>query len=80
MRHVLRQNPGQPLAVEDDLTHQVYVIVDQDLHRRAMQALKQQEDIQAIQAGLDAAAAGLVSPLEEVDARIRKKLGLPPLS
>ncbi|NUQ65257.1 MAG: hypothetical protein HUU20_22550 [Pirellulales bacterium] len=78
MRQVLRENPGEPLPLEDDETHQVYVVVDQDLHRRAMQALQQQEDVQAIQAGLDAAANGLVAPLEEVDARIRKKFGFPP--
>ena len=43
-----------------------------------MRALQMQEDVGAIQAGFDAAAEGRVAPLEEVDARVREKLGFPP--
>ena len=43
----------------------------------AMVDIREQEDIAAIQAGIDAAAEGRVSTLEEADARIREKLGLP---
>ena len=78
MRHALNQHPDQPLAVQDEQTHQIYVIVDQSVHQRAMQALRQQEDIAAIQAGLDAADEGRVSTVEEMDARIRQKYGFPP--
>ena len=78
MRNALSQNPGRPLTVEDDQTQQVYVIVDQETHERAMKALQQEEDVAAIRAGWDAAAEGRVSPLAEVDARIRNELGFPP--
>ena len=78
MREALKRNGGGPVEVEDDQTHRVYVIVDEDLHRRSMQALQMQDDMGAIQAGFDAAAEGRVAPLEEVDARIREKLGFPP--
>jgi predicted transcriptional regulator len=71
------QNQSEGVRVVDDQTHKLYVLVDEDLHRRAMDALHQQEDIAAIQAGVDAAAAGRVATLDEADARIRKKLGFP---
>ena len=78
MREALKRNAGGPVEVEDDQTHRVYVIVDEALHRRSMHALRMQEDVGAIRAGFDAAAEGRVASLEEVDARIRDKLGFPP--
>lgn len=66
--------------MEDAQTRQRYVLVDQGLHERAMQALQQQEDREAIQAGIRDMEAGNVVPFEEVDARIRAKLGVPPRS
>ncbi len=78
-RQAIEQHPGQPVLVEDDKTKRVYVIVDQQTHERAMRALqRQEEDVAAIQTGLDAAAAGQVSSLEEADRRIREKVGFPP--
>jgi hypothetical protein len=74
----LRKRPDGPVPVEDNQTHRVYVLVDQTTHERAMDALQQQEDIDAIQAGVDAAAAGHVALLEETDVRIREQLGFPP--
>ena len=44
------------------------------------QALRQQEDLAAIQAGINDMEAGSVVAFEEVDARIRAKLGIPPRS
>jgi predicted transcriptional regulator len=41
------------------------------------QAIRQQEDMAAIQQGLDAAAEGRESTLEEADAQIRNELGFP---
>jgi predicted transcriptional regulator len=35
-------------------------------------------DVAAIQAGIDDLEAGRVVPFEQVDARLRAKLGLPP--
>jgi len=77
-RQAIQSQAGDFPRVEDDQSNKVYVLVDVDLHQRAMQALRQQEDIDAIQAGLDAVASGDVSPLAEVDRRIREELGFPP--
>jgi predicted transcriptional regulator len=77
-RLALEANPEEAVEVEDEQTHRMYVIIDQDLHRRAMDALERMEDVAAIRAGFAAAAEGRVSTLEEVDARIRQKLGFPP--
>jgi predicted transcriptional regulator len=79
LRHALQQHPGEPLPIKDDQTQTVYVIVDQAIHERAMQALQRQEDdVPAIQVGLNAAAAGQVSTLDEADQRIRERVGFPP--
>jgi predicted transcriptional regulator len=77
-RRALLNHPGGPITVEDDESRERFVLVDQALHERAMRALKQQEDLAAIQDGLEDVEAGRVVAFEEVDARIRAKLGLPP--
>jgi len=77
-RQALRNYPGGPIPVEDEQTRQRYVLVDRGLHDRAMQALQQQEDLAAIQAGINEMEAGSVVPFDEVDARLRAKLGIPP--
>lgn len=78
-REAIQQCAGQPVQVEDGQTNEVYVLVDRHTHERAMQALRREEaDVAAIQAGLDAAAAGNVSTLEEADRRIRETVGFPP--
>ncbi len=74
-RRALDQQP-EGIEVEDDQTQKVY-LTDVDLHRRAMQALQRQDDRAAIQAGIDDMQAGRVVPFDEVDRRIREKLGLP---
>ena len=79
-RQALRNHPGGPISVQDDQTQRRYVLVDQGLHERAMQALRQQEDLTAIQAGINDMEAGKVVAFEEVDARIRARLGIPPRS
>jgi predicted transcriptional regulator len=76
-RQALRDHPGGPIPVEDEQTQQRYVLVDQGLHDRAMRALKQQDDLAAIQAGITDMEAGNVVAFEEVDARIRAKLAMP---
>ena len=75
-RQALDQQP-EGIEVEDSQTRKLYFLTDAELHHRAMQALKRQEDRDAIQAGIDDMEAGRVEPFEEVDRRIREKLGLP---
>lgn len=74
-RQAIRAGHGKP--VEDEQTHMRYVLVDQETHQRAIAALRQQEDLVAIQQGLDAAADGRESTLQQADAHIRKELGFP---
>ena len=76
-RRALHLHPGEPVPVEDEQSHTFYVLIDQETHQRAIAALRQQEDIAAIQQGIDAAAEGRESTLEEADAHIRKELGFP---
>ena len=63
--------------VEDEQTHKVYVIVDQQVHVRAMEALRERENFASIEAGIKDMESGRVVPFEEVDARIRQRLGMP---
>jgi predicted transcriptional regulator len=70
-REALEHSDG-PVAVEDDETHRVYVLVDEPTCAR----LKQQGDLAAIREGIADMEAGRVAPLDEVMARIRTNLGL----
>ncbi|HEV2969691.1 MAG TPA: hypothetical protein VGY55_06855 [Pirellulales bacterium] len=62
-----------PLPVEDERTHRVYYVVDET----TLTSLRQQEDLAAIREGIADMEAGRVVTLEELDARIRTRLGLP---
>jgi hypothetical protein len=73
----LDAHAGQPLKVEHPGTHAVYVIIDEETHRRAMQALREQEDSASIARGIEQMEAGEGRPLTEADAAMRKELGFP---
>jgi predicted transcriptional regulator len=75
-RHALDEQP-EGIEIEDERTRRVYILADADLHRRAIEALRRQEDNQAVHSGIDDMQAGRVVPFEDVDRRIREKLGLP---
>jgi len=64
-----------PVAAEHDGTQKVYYIYTEHMHHKASQALRQQEDLDAIQAGIEAMEAGRTIPLAEADRRIRQELG-----
>ena len=68
---------GGDLRVVDPSTQRVYVIVDNDTHERAMQALRQQEDWESIQRGAAQADAGEGMSLAEADRKLRDQLGFP---
>ena len=74
LREALRQSGGA-VEVQDDQSNKLYVISESDVFHRAMQALQAQEDHAAIQSGIDALEAGNVLTLDELDARIRSRLG-----
>lgn len=63
------------VELEDPETNKLYILADADLHREAMQALAKQKDREAIAAGIADMEAGRVESFEEVDRRIRAKLG-----
>jgi hypothetical protein len=43
---------GEPLPVIDPTNQQLYVVVNRDVHERAMKALRRQDAIESIQRGL----------------------------
>ncbi|MCA9079998.1 MAG: hypothetical protein KDA58_05535 [Planctomycetaceae bacterium] len=60
----LHANPGD-CRVIDPSTQRVYVLVDDETHRRAMRALREQEDFAAIQEGIAQMERGETLSLEE---------------
>lgn len=73
-REAIRQRRG-PRAFEDDKTRKVYVIIDEDVHLRDMQALEEHAARRAVCAGIADLEGGPVVALAEVDARLRQMLG-----
>ncbi len=69
-REALSRSNG-PVAVEDGETNRVYFLVDASTIR----ALEQQTDGTAIRGGIADMEAGRLLTLEELDARIRARLG-----
>jgi predicted transcriptional regulator len=80
LRNALALGDGAPLPIEDEQTQKVYVLVDQPTHQRAMQALREQEDLKAIRAGIEDAQAGRTVSVDEADDFVRSSLGFPHLS
>lgn len=78
LQKAVDDHAGQPIRVEHPVTHKVYVIVDRDMHERAMQALRERDDLASIARGIQQMEAGEGRPLAEADTAIRKELGFPP--
>jgi predicted transcriptional regulator len=70
-RAALKECDG-PVLVEDEQTNRVYYLVDEP----TFTSLKQQEDLAAIREGIADMEAGRIVTLEELDTRIRCRLGL----
>lgn len=66
------------LEVVDPETSQLYFIVDGEIHRRAMKALRRQQDRSAIEKGIAEMESGEGMPLDEAFDDIRSSLGLRP--
>lgn len=73
-RAALEQNPDG-VACEDVATQRVYFLVDEQIHRRAMLALKEQQDLEAIRRGVAQMEAGGGTPLHESRERLARELG-----
>ena len=65
------------LEIVDPDTQKAYVVVDATLHRRAMEALRRQQDRDAISEGLAQMEAEDGQPIDEAFAGIFSRLGLP---
>jgi len=78
LAQALDTHGGQPIKVQHPATHQTYVLVDSDTHERAMRAPRAQNDLVAIQRGIEAMEASNTFPLVEADARIRAEFGFSP--
>ncbi|MEQ9407578.1 MAG: hypothetical protein RIK87_07605 [Fuerstiella sp.] len=73
-RAALQQHPdGVPC--EDVVSQRVYFIVDGDIHQRAMRALKQQQDLDAIREGIEQMQAGGGTPIAEAREQLARELG-----
>jgi hypothetical protein len=77
-RRALCDDPNGHVLIEDEHTRKQYVIVEQGWHEQALKALQQQDDLTAIQGGIDDMEAGRFVALDEADAEIRRKLGFTP--
>jgi hypothetical protein len=64
------------LEVVDPSTQRTYFVVDADIHRRAMDALRRQQDRDAIAQGIVEMEAGVGMPLNEAFDDIRATLSL----
>jgi hypothetical protein len=70
---------GDKLPVIDVTTQQLYVVVDLDVHERAMEALREREDLEAIREGVAQVEAGEGVSIEEArkqtDAELVNRFG-----
>ena len=73
-RAALQEHPEGVLC-QDDATSRVYCLVDRELHEKAMRALKQQQDLDAIRRGVADMQSGNGTPLNEAREELAKELG-----
>lgn len=69
----VEQHP-EGVQCQDASSRRTYVLMDADLHRRAMMALNQLEDLAAVQRGLDDVSQGNTMSVDESQARLLQKL------
>ena len=65
------------LEVVDPDTQRTYFLVDGETHRQAMEALRRQQDRDAIGEGLVQMQTGKGKPLDQAFSDMRSRLGLP---
>jgi hypothetical protein len=73
-RIALQKNP-EGVSCEDTTTDRVYVLVEEQIHRRAMHALKQQQDLDAIRRGVAQMEVGGGMPIQEARVQLAQELG-----
>ena len=65
------------LEFVDPDTQRTYFLVDSETHRRAMEALRRQQDRDAIAQGIAEMEAGQGKPLDQAFAEMRARLAFP---
>lgn len=65
------------LEVVDPETQRTYFLVDSDTHLRSMEALRRQQDHDAIAEGIAQMEAGDGKPLDQAFSDMRDRLGFP---
>lgn len=73
-RAALQQQPDG-VACRDVASQRVYFLVDSEIHQRAMHALKQQQDLEAIREGVRQMEAGGGTPIAEARAELAAEFG-----
>lgn len=71
-------NGADQLEAVDPATGRIYILVEGEVHRRAMQALQRQQDHDAIAEGIAQMEAGGGTPVAEADRLLRQRLAFPP--
>jgi|GEM_PF-645817 hypothetical protein len=66
------------LELVDPDTQQTYFLVEGEMHRRATEALRRQQDQHAIAQGLAQMEAGQGKPLDQAFSELRSRLGFQP--
>ena len=74
-QRVALQRSPEGISCEDTTTHRVYVLVDEQVHRQAMLALKQQQDLEAIRRGVAQMEAGGGIPIQDARIQLAQELG-----
>jgi hypothetical protein len=70
----LNTNGDGPLEVVDSANNRTYFVVDGETHRQAMEALRRQQDREAIAEGIAQMKTGDVVSLEEARRQTRQDL------
>ena len=74
-QRVALQRSPEGISREDTTTNRVYVLVDEQVHRQAMLALKQQQDLEAIRRGVAQMEAGGGIPIQDARIQHAQELG-----
>ena len=70
----LHATEDNELEVVDPETQRTYLVVDANIHRKAMDALRRQQDREAIAQGIEEMEAGAGIPIEEARRLSRERL------
>lgn len=67
-RSALHASDGGPIQLRDEETSAIYVVVDAETHRRAMEALDRQRALESVRRGIAQMEEGLGRPASEAEA------------